>query len=332
MEKTADTKAVSDLSKLDTKIAELTIDGANAEDSTSSSSTPSVPITAPNTPSVAIVAGVNGTDDTVFVGGLSFRITEDELRYFFTSFGEVTHVYIKPNADPATGKLRGYGFVSFRDAGVADRLRQRGEIHYMNKRLVLGPVRRGHNISGGPFHAPPHAAGFPGSLPLSVTMSMRRGSPAGMNGGFALPYDAYGVPNGTHAPSQYRHGQYASYAGVGMVPQNYGFGAVQMMHPHYVPQNQVPVPSSATLANGQGHAHPHAHPHAQVHVQQHSHLSAHGVPAAAQQQHISHAPQQQSGRSRPTLDHKSSYPKFTNYFYVAPEPYYYVGPQSAGEQ
>ena len=42
---------------------------------------------------------------TVFVGGLSGYVTEDELRSFFQGFGEITYVKIPPG--------KGCGFVQF---------------------------------------------------------------------------------------------------------------------------------------------------------------------------------------------------------------------------
>lgn len=48
---------------------------------------------------------VDPTNTTVFVGGLSSPIREDELRHYFSPFGEVTQVKIPPG--------KGCGFVQF---------------------------------------------------------------------------------------------------------------------------------------------------------------------------------------------------------------------------
>jgi cold-inducible RNA-binding protein len=45
----------------------------------------------------------------LYIGNLSFRTTEDELRAAFEPFGEVTSVKII--TDSYTGKSRGFGFV-----------------------------------------------------------------------------------------------------------------------------------------------------------------------------------------------------------------------------
>lgn len=149
--------------------------------------------------------------DTIFVGGLSFRISEDELRYFFEGMGEVLHVYIKPNMDPATGRMRGYGFVTFRDAGIAERLRTIGEVRYESKRLVIGPVRRSsqlHSVrKASPFSSQPHTHHFAfppvpvftGSMPPSIAFpSDPQADPAAPRApGSQHNLATYGVPSST---------------------------------------------------------------------------------------------------------------------------------------
>ncbi len=47
----------------------------------------------------------------IFVGGLPYHTTDDTLRKFFERFGEIEEAVVI--TDRATGKSRGYGFVSF---------------------------------------------------------------------------------------------------------------------------------------------------------------------------------------------------------------------------
>ncbi len=54
----------------------------------------------------------------LFVGGLSWNTTDDGLREAFEAFGEVTDATVI--TDRETGRSRGFGFVSFADAGPAD--------------------------------------------------------------------------------------------------------------------------------------------------------------------------------------------------------------------
>jgi RNA recognition motif-containing protein len=51
----------------------------------------------------------------IYVGNLSFKTTEDELRELFSEHGQVQSVNIV--TDRATGRSRGFGFVEMADEG-----------------------------------------------------------------------------------------------------------------------------------------------------------------------------------------------------------------------
>jgi RNA recognition motif-containing protein len=53
----------------------------------------------------------------IFVGNLSWKVTEDILKPLFEAFGEV--VSVKIITDPYTGKSKGFGFVEMKNAGDA---------------------------------------------------------------------------------------------------------------------------------------------------------------------------------------------------------------------
>ncbi|KAJ0251252.1 RNA recognition motif domain-containing protein [Hirschfeldia incana] len=56
----------------------------------------------------------------LFIGGISWETTEDRLRQYFQTFGEVLEaVVIK---DRLTGRARGFGFIVFKDSNVAQRV------------------------------------------------------------------------------------------------------------------------------------------------------------------------------------------------------------------
>ncbi|KAF8117118.1 hypothetical protein N665_0012s0123 [Sinapis alba] len=56
----------------------------------------------------------------LFIGGISWETTEDRLREYFQSFGEVLEAVIMK--DRATGRARGFGFLVFSDPIVAERV------------------------------------------------------------------------------------------------------------------------------------------------------------------------------------------------------------------
>ena len=55
----------------------------------------------------------------IFVGNLSFRATEDEVRSLFAEYGTVERVSIVTDRD--TGQARGFGFVEIINDAEADR-------------------------------------------------------------------------------------------------------------------------------------------------------------------------------------------------------------------
>ncbi|KAF8096258.1 hypothetical protein N665_0313s0028 [Sinapis alba] len=56
----------------------------------------------------------------LFIGGISWETTEDRLREYFQSFGEVLEAVIMK--DRVTGRARGFGFLVFADPNVAERV------------------------------------------------------------------------------------------------------------------------------------------------------------------------------------------------------------------
>jgi RNA recognition motif-containing protein len=54
----------------------------------------------------------------LFVGGLGPSTTAGDLRTFFSRYGELVDVVVIPNR--STGRSRGFGFVSYKDASAAE--------------------------------------------------------------------------------------------------------------------------------------------------------------------------------------------------------------------
>ena len=53
----------------------------------------------------------------IFIGGLSWGTNEDGLRESFSKFGEITDARVI--TDRATGRSRGFGFVTFEESNSA---------------------------------------------------------------------------------------------------------------------------------------------------------------------------------------------------------------------
>jgi len=71
----------------------------------------------------------------LFVGNLSFRVTEDELQTLFSNHGQVASVRIIKDRD--SGLSRGFGFVEMPDSTEAD-----SAIEQLNGQEVLGRAIR----------------------------------------------------------------------------------------------------------------------------------------------------------------------------------------------
>lgn len=71
----------------------------------------------------------------IYVGNLSFSVTDDELMQAFASFGNVTSARVV--MDRMTGRSKGFGFVEIEDDGAADEA-----VNKMNGQTIAGrPVR-----------------------------------------------------------------------------------------------------------------------------------------------------------------------------------------------
>lgn len=112
---------------------------------------------------------------TVFVGGLSGYVTEDELRSFFQGFGEITYVKIPPG--------KGCGFVQFVHRHAAEMaINQMQGYPIGNSRVRLSWGRSQNNSGVGtpyrPAPPPPHYMGMPGHQPGGYGPQQHYGGPA----------------------------------------------------------------------------------------------------------------------------------------------------------
>lgn len=97
---------------------------------------------------------------TVFVGGLSGYVTEDELRSFFQGFGEITYVKIPPG--------KGCGFVQFvqrHAAEMAINQMQGYPIGNSRVRLSWGRSQNNSGPAGTPYRPAPPPPVYPMGMP-----------------------------------------------------------------------------------------------------------------------------------------------------------------------
>ncbi|KAK1757876.1 putative RNA-binding protein [Echria macrotheca] len=128
---------------------------------------------------------------TVFVGGLSGYVTEDELRSFFQGFGDITYVKIPPG--------KGCGFVQFVHRHAAEMaINQMQGYPIGNSRVRLSWGRSQNNSGVGtpyrPAPPPPHFLGA-----QAVGMPPHAGPPAGPYG---PQHFQGGAPQGHPGPMQ----------------------------------------------------------------------------------------------------------------------------------
>jgi RNA recognition motif-containing protein len=76
----------------------------------------------------------------IYVGNLSYQISEEELENLFRDFGQVESAKII--RDRATGRSKGFGFVEMTDSGEAeDSIGELNGMMFKDRRLVVNEAR-----------------------------------------------------------------------------------------------------------------------------------------------------------------------------------------------
>jgi len=75
----------------------------------------------------------------LFVGGLSWETTEDDLKSYFETWGKVAHCIIK--LDKMTGNSRGFGFVTMETEELLKKVLQVSEHCLKNKKIDPKPAK-----------------------------------------------------------------------------------------------------------------------------------------------------------------------------------------------
>nr|KJB11533.1 hypothetical protein B456_001G263900 [Gossypium raimondii] len=131
----------------------------------------------------------------IFVGGLAWETKRDTLKRYFEQFGEILEAVVIN--DKSTGKSKGYGFVTFKDAGSAIRA-------CYNPFPVIDGRKANCNVAAfGAHKNPPTSASHHGIQPLISPLPPSRvmappstGTPAfyrQLVPQYGLPYSAYGL-------------------------------------------------------------------------------------------------------------------------------------------
>ncbi|MBA0675539.1 hypothetical protein Goari_017078 [Gossypium aridum] len=178
----------------------------------------------------------------IFVGGLAWETKRDTLKRYFEQFGEILEAVVIN--DKSTGKSKGYGFVTFKDAGSAIRA-------CYNPFPVIDGRKANCNVAAfGAHKNPPTSASHHGIQPLISPLPPSRVMAPPSNGvpafyrqlvpQYGLPYSAYGLDHsakhdllevncynvygGQHLASQYTTGVYLTY--FPLYPQYPKYGAL----------------------------------------------------------------------------------------------------------
>ena len=101
------------------------------------------------------------SNSKLYVGNLSFKTTEDELRSAFGQFGAVTDVYVA--MDKMTGRPRGFAFVTM---GTGDEAKVAAEkmngVDLGGRQLTVNEARPKEDRPGGGFGGGGGGRGFGG--------------------------------------------------------------------------------------------------------------------------------------------------------------------------
>ncbi|KAL6568269.1 hypothetical protein OROHE_003953 [Orobanche hederae] len=170
----------------------------------------------------------NSKTKKIFVGGLPLSLNEDDLREYFSSYGNVVDNQIM--IDHQTGRSRGFGFVTFENEDAVEKIVSNGRMHEIGGKHV--EVKR----------AEPKRSGFDNlfdsQLRRGASSSNSSGNFAGgpesfgggyggkMGRGYGGGYGSYGNYGGygNFAGGGYPGGAAGFYAGYGGYGYGYGFG------------------------------------------------------------------------------------------------------------
>ncbi|KAL0341879.1 UNVERIFIED_CONTAM: Heterogeneous nuclear ribonucleoprotein 1 [Sesamum calycinum] len=152
----------------------------------------------------------------IFVGGLPLSLNEDDLREYFSSYGNIWEHQIM--LDHKTGRSRGFGFVTFENEDAVEKIFSDGRMHELGGKQV--EIKRAEPKRSGFDHSSESRLRRGGSS--SKASGSFAGGSEGFGGGFYAGYGGYGYGYGFGGP-MYSGGAYGG-GGFG-APVGYGGAA-----------------------------------------------------------------------------------------------------------
>lgn len=83
----------------------------------------------------------------IYVGNLSYSVTEHDLRQFYSEFGSISEVIIPQ--DRETGRVRGFAFVSFENQAEAQNALLTNGKEFMGRTLKVNIAKERETTGGG---------------------------------------------------------------------------------------------------------------------------------------------------------------------------------------
>ncbi|PIN22289.1 RNA-binding protein musashi/mRNA cleavage and polyadenylation factor I complex, subunit HRP1 [Handroanthus impetiginosus] len=162
----------------------------------------------------------------IFVGGLPLSLNEDDLREYFSSYGNIVEHQIM--LDHKTGRSRGFGFVTFESEDAVEKIFSDGRMHELGGKQVeikrAEPKRSGFDHSNDRFRR-----GSTSSKSSGNYVGGSEGFGGGYGGKMGRGYGGYGSYGGGYGgygnfAGNYPGGAAGFYGGYGGYGYGYGFG------------------------------------------------------------------------------------------------------------
>lgn len=83
----------------------------------------------------------------IYVGNLPFSVDEQELHQMFEQFGEIESANLI--IDRASGRSKGFGFVSFKDKGAMSKALSLNDTEINGRKLRVNEARERERTEGG---------------------------------------------------------------------------------------------------------------------------------------------------------------------------------------